>query len=60
MELVSGVALLREEDAVLEARRAVALMVGVGGGQGEGTLGELERGFERVFSAWCVAGLMLY
>lgn len=44
------------EDPVLEARRVVALLVGVSGREGEGLLGELEKGFDCVFKRWCVCG----
>lgn len=40
------------EDPVLEARRAVALLIGTSGKPDEGLLGELEKGFENVFLRW--------
>ncbi|KAL8284002.1 hypothetical protein RQP46_005115 [Phenoliferia psychrophenolica] len=36
----------------MEARRVVALLTGVSGRDGEGLLGELEKGFDNVFRRW--------
>ncbi|KAM0753252.1 hypothetical protein T439DRAFT_193857 [Meredithblackwellia eburnea MCA 4105] len=43
------------EDPVLEARRVLSMLLGTNGLEGEGLLGDLEKGFENCFKRWDAA-----